>query len=125
MTEVEDAIVDVHVCPIGTTTLGDAELAHHVELFRSWIDESHEATTFVVDEEFVVSSNDGAFAGTTCPFLLVVCFACFPVDAAPVAVVVGHSIRTIDFAVDKHIAPMVGVEGFCTPHAFHTLEVIS
>ena len=93
MTEVEDTVVNVHVCPIGTTTLGDAELAHHVELFRSWIDESHEATTFVVDEELVVGRDDGAFASAARPLRFVVGLACVPVHAAPVTVVVVNPVR--------------------------------
>ena len=124
VTKVENAVVDVHMCPIRTTTLCNAELAHYIKFVGCRIDKPHETTTLIIDKEFVVSSNDGALASTACPFLLVVGLTCFPIDAAPVTIVVIHPVGTINFAVDKHIASVVGVEGLSTPNTSHALHII-
>ena len=49
MAQVEYAVVDVHVCPVGSATLGDAELADDVELLGRGIDQADEAPALVVD----------------------------------------------------------------------------
>ena len=48
MADIEDALVDVHVCPVGTASLGDAELAHHVKLGGIGIDPSQRKNRTII-----------------------------------------------------------------------------